>query len=201
VGGGAVSAPWELPTPAPPPLLSASQSEGGREVRLSEVGVDVMSADRLSRALKRSPRLFERLCAPEERWEWTAPEGAGLAWACALWCAKEAAVKTLRTGFWREGIDWPMVVVGAEPAHLLCERSPSLDLTAARALDALTAQEVWSAWGGWRRVSLRAEAGRRWGERALWCCALEREGVVWGWGALSAPPQDAAPLDLRAPRR
>ena len=55
-----------------------------------------MSADRLSRALTRSPRLFERLCAPEERWEWTAPEGAGLAWACALWCAKEAAVKAER---------------------------------------------------------------------------------------------------------
>ena len=174
-----MSAPWERATPSPPPPPCP----------LDELGVDVMSAARLSRALQRSPRLFERLCAPEERWEWTAPEGAGLAWACALWCAKEAAVKTLRTGFWREGIDWPMVVVGAEAAGLIAasvERASSNPRNPPD-LRALTPEEVWARWAAWRRARLTDEAARRWGGRALWCCAVEREGLAWGWGGLSAP--------------
>jgi len=166
-----VSAPWERPPLAPPPPPCAP----------SALGVDLMAAARLSRALRRAPRLFERLCAPEERWEWTAPEGAGLAWACALWCAKEAAVKALRTGFWREGVDWPMVAVGAEAARHL--RAPPDDPRA-----------VWAAWAPWRRAELRAEAARRWGDSPLWCCALERDGEVWGWGALRDPQGDPSTL-------
>lgn len=90
-------------------------------IPLRAIGVDVMMIDRLSRALSRSPRLFERLCAPEEQSALCTPEGLGLFWATFLWCAKEASVKCLGTGFWRANIDWPDLVILPLGSHLSSE--------------------------------------------------------------------------------
>ena len=75
--------------------------------QLISVSVDVINLSRLSRVLNRSPRLFRRLCSPDERADLCAPEGVGLSWAACLCTWKEAASKCLQTGFWRAGIDWP----------------------------------------------------------------------------------------------
>lgn len=80
---------------------------GPIEGEVIQVGVDVISLERLARVLRRSPRLFQGLCLPRERSDWCQPQGLGLIWATLLWTSKEAAAKCLRTGLWRAGVDWP----------------------------------------------------------------------------------------------
>ena len=89
---------------------SSTHSVLSGEVSLDEIthlGVDVISTQRLSRVLTRSPQLFHRLCQRQERADLCSPHQEGLVWATLLWTSKEAAAKCLQTGFWRSGIDWP----------------------------------------------------------------------------------------------
>ena len=72
-----------------------------------------MPISRLSRVLKRSPRLFSSLCIDEEKAEFCSSVGSGLLWAACLWTAKEAAVKCLGTGFWRQGVEWTDLTVAS----------------------------------------------------------------------------------------
>ena len=84
-------------------VLSVEASLG----KITHIGVDVISTQRLSRVLTRSPKLFHRLCQRQERADLCSPHQEGLVWATLLWTSKEAAAKCLQTGFWRSGIDWP----------------------------------------------------------------------------------------------
>ena len=92
-------------------MSSARQSSGlssdARLKYISQIGVDVISMQRLSRVLLRSPRLFDRLCQIQEHANLCGPYDEALVWATLLWTSKEAAAKCLQTGFWRSGIDWP----------------------------------------------------------------------------------------------
>ena len=79
--------------------------------QLISIGVDLIALDRLSNVLQRSPHLFDRLCAQQERADKCGPIGNSLRWAAMLWTGKEAAVKCLGTGFWRAGVDWPNLIM------------------------------------------------------------------------------------------
>ena len=179
--------------PQPPleALLRLTQGE------LIAVGVDVLSINRLERALTRSPKLFTRLCAEGERAGWVSASGGGLAWASALWVSKEASVKCLKTGFWRQGVDWPQLNTGEARALKL---SQGLELSTPHELSARSEEALWSAWRPWQRVSLggaaraltldqspRARSSQRDGE-SLWCCALRAEGYAWGFAAMIRSP-------------
>ena len=76
------------------------------------VGVDTIHLHRLAKALKRNSHFFDRLTHSNEHSEWTGYDSLGLAWAGYLWTGKEAVAKALKTGVWREGIDWPDLGVG-----------------------------------------------------------------------------------------
>ena len=72
------------------------------------VGIDVVSIDRIERALARG--LLDSVCHPTELSEgpFSAVEAA------KIWTAKEAVVKTLGTGFYQGGVDFPDVQVRPE---------------------------------------------------------------------------------------
>ena len=135
--------------------------------RLIAVGVDVLTLERLSRALTRSPRLFSRLCASTEGLEHVKAERAGLAWAAALWVSKEASVKCLKTGFWREGVDWPQVVVGATRSF--------------------EPERPWASWEAWAEVRLTGGAAHALQEGTLWCRAHRQGEQAWGFACLTRP--------------
>ena len=94
--------------------LQSYLSEGSEapDGQLVGVGVDVIHLHRLARAMKRNPLFFDRLAHTTEHPEWTSYDSIGLAWAGYLWTGKEAVAKALKTGVWREGIDWPDLCVG-----------------------------------------------------------------------------------------
>ena len=143
----------------------------------SAIGVDLIPLERLSRVLTRSPQLFRRVCAHRERLEWTGPEGGALAWSAALWVTKEASVKCLGTGFWRQGVDWPHVDVGGErvtQAWEDSERTPSADV-------------IWGGWAPWLKVGLSGPIGELFSSHELRCCALLQGDVAWGFAYLVAP--------------
>ena len=69
------------------------------------VGIDIVSIDRIERALARG--FLDSVCHPDElaAGPFTAIEAA------KIWTAKEAVVKTLGTGFFQGGVDFPDVQV------------------------------------------------------------------------------------------
>ena len=111
-------------------MNSSSQSSGlsnnARSRYISQIGVDVISMQRLSRVLLRSPRLFDRLCQTQERADLCGPHDENLVWATLLWTSKEAAAKCLQTGFWRSGIDWPDLEIGVVGGDTPQDQDPTL---------------------------------------------------------------------------
>ena len=69
------------------------------------VGIDIVSLSRIERALKRG--LLNTVCHPSEldHGPLTVPDAA------RIWTGKEAIAKTLGTGFFQGGVDFPDVVV------------------------------------------------------------------------------------------
>ncbi len=69
------------------------------------VGVDVVSLSRIERAMQRG--ILDTVCHSTElvAGPFTVEETA------RIWAAKEAVVKTLGTGFWQGGLDFPDVRV------------------------------------------------------------------------------------------
>lgn len=63
------------------------------------VGIDLLEIDRLERALKRTPRLAERLFTDEER-AYAASRGRPGQHLAARFCAKEAVAKALDLRTW-----------------------------------------------------------------------------------------------------
>ena len=90
----------------------------------TSVGVDVVSLARIERALTRG--VFRTVCHQSEL---TAvpfePEHAA-----RVWTAKEAVVKTLGTGFWQAGVDFPEVRIGEDGAVTLHGNAKRLAPTA-----------------------------------------------------------------------
>lgn len=80
-------------------------------MNLNHVGVDLIALARLSRVLRRNPKLFMPLCQSQEKPELCSAEGEGLYRAACLWTIKEATAKCLGTGFWRQNIEWTDVLV------------------------------------------------------------------------------------------
>lgn len=102
--------------------------------RVSSTGIDLISLGRLSKVLKRSPNLLRALCQESERSHRCHHEGAGLIWASMLWTCKEAAVKCIGTGFWRQGVEWRDVCIHApfpveSPERILEVRSVKVTLS------------------------------------------------------------------------
>jgi len=158
--GGTTHAPPELPAGCAP----------------LAIGLDVLSLSRLSAVLQRSPRLFRRVCGPQERLEWTGEAGGALAWSAALWVTKEASVKCLGTGFWRQGVDWPDLNVGGH-------RAQELERTG----EQKSADGVWAGWRAWGEVMVSdALKEQLEGARVMTCARLE-SGVAWGFAYLVAP--------------
>lgn len=75
-------------------------------LRLAGVGIDLAHVPRLAQVVQRRRRVLTLICAEEER-----PEAADARRAAELWTGKEAAVKALGTGMWREGVNWSDVRV------------------------------------------------------------------------------------------
>lgn len=160
--------PWETRTLVPPEL----PAEGAPLA----IGLDVLSLVRLSSVLKRSPMLFRRVCGPQERLEWTGAEGEALAWSAALWVTKEASVKCIGTGFWRQGVDWPDLNVGGH-------RAQEIERTRAQG----SCDEVWAGWRAWGEVTVSEGLKERLGGARLMSCARIESGVAWGFAYLVAP--------------
>lgn len=102
------------------------------------VGIDLLEIDRMERALRRHPRLGERVFTPSEREyaEGRARPGRHLA---ARFAAKEAVVKALglRGGFGLGEVEVvagepPTVRLSGRPAEIAAGRTVALSLTHSR---------------------------------------------------------------------
>jgi len=78
------------------------------------VGVDVVSLSRIERAMKRD--ILKSVCHQSE----LACGPFDLKDTARIWAAKEAVVKTLGTGFWQGGIDFPDIRVYPFDTVRLC---------------------------------------------------------------------------------
>jgi holo-[acyl-carrier protein] synthase len=76
---------------------------------VSAVGLDLLEIDRLERALRRHPRLAQRLFTPAER-AYAAARARPAQHLAARFCAKEAVAKALRLEAW----SWQDVEVGPQ---------------------------------------------------------------------------------------
>ncbi len=77
------------------------------------VGLDLLEIERMERALKRRPRLAERLFSEAER-EYAASKGRPAQHLAARFCAKEAVAKALGLEVWNP-LDVEVVATGAAP--------------------------------------------------------------------------------------
>lgn len=78
------------------------------------MGVDVVSLARIERAMKRD--ILKSVCHPSE----LVAGPFDVKNTARIWAAKEAVVKTLGTGFWQGGLDFPDVRVWPFDAVKLC---------------------------------------------------------------------------------
>ena len=69
--------------------------------RLVGIGIDVVEIRRIARVRSRR-EILEEVCAEEEKQLFPLSDFD----AARLWSGKEAAVKTIGTGFWQQGVDW-----------------------------------------------------------------------------------------------
>ena len=79
------------------------------------IGIDIIEIRRVSEALKRTPRLRERVFTEQERAYCDSRGAAAAQHYAARFAAKEAAFKALRTG-WRDGLSWHHVEVTSDEA-------------------------------------------------------------------------------------
>lgn len=111
------------------------------DMRLIRAGIDIIALARLSRVLKRNPRFFLPLCSAQEKPELCSDQYEGLWRAACLWTVKEATAKCLGTGFWRQNVEWPDVIVqdmNFAPLHHLAQQDldfATLDTALDTALD------------------------------------------------------------------
>ncbi len=80
---------------------------------MSGVGIDLLDVERFERALRRRPRLAERLFTPAER-EYAATRARPAMHLAARFCAKEAVAKALGLTGWSFR-DVEVVATGAAP--------------------------------------------------------------------------------------
>ena len=78
------------------------------------IGTDILQIDRMSAALKRTPRLPERILTPEELEKFRAHRQPEI-FLAKRFAAKEAAVKALGIGIGR-GISWQQLRVSNDEA-------------------------------------------------------------------------------------
>jgi holo-[acyl-carrier protein] synthase len=79
------------------------------------IGIDIIEIRRVSEALRRTPRLRERVFTEQERAYCDSRGEASAQHYAARFAAKEAAFKALRTG-WRDGLSWHHVEVTSDEA-------------------------------------------------------------------------------------
>ena len=79
------------------------------------IGIDIIEIRRVSEALRRTPRLRERVFTEQERAYCDSRGAASAQHYAARFAAKEAAFKALRTG-WRDGLSWHHVEVTSDEA-------------------------------------------------------------------------------------
>ena len=77
------------------------------------IGIDIIEIRRVSEALRRTPRLRERVFTEAERAYCDSRGEASAQHYAARFAAKEAAFKALRTG-WRDGLSWHHVEVTSD---------------------------------------------------------------------------------------
>jgi holo-[acyl-carrier protein] synthase len=83
-------------------------ARGDAELPALRVGVDIVEVERIAGAVARwGDRFLRRVFTPEE----LAYCQGNIPSLAARWAAKEAVVKALETGAWREGIRWTDVEV------------------------------------------------------------------------------------------
>ena len=93
---------------------------GDADLPALRVGVDIVEVERIAQAVARwGDRFLRRVFTPEE----LAYCQGNIPSLAARWAAKEAIVKALETGAWREGIRWTDVEVLREG-----ERPPKVRL-------------------------------------------------------------------------